>query len=298
MELAFNPWLAFAWGVLAGCLMALGTGGGGILAGVGHISVLGMGDPNAIKVANQLLELTSRVFSVPVYLRQRRVLWPLALSYGVGAPFGAAAGSWVSSAVLVDMASYRFVFALLVLGVAARMLYEAMLDPARRSRGLQRAFDVSRLARHGQSGLSPGVPRAPHRVRLGLTRIRIDLGGESFAFNPLVSAAGGFGISFAAAMLGVGGGFLATPFMASVLLFPMFFVAGTALVALMLPLAVSVATYLLLSAGVDWTLMAIEMPGIALGSLLGPVINRRIDERVLRLVVAVVLICIGVFYLI
>ena len=103
---------------------------------------------------------------------------------------------------------------------------------------------------------------------------------------------------FAAAMLGVGGGFLATPFMASVLLFPMFFVAGTALVALMLPLAVSVSTYLLLSAGVDWTLMAIEMPGIALGSLLGPVINRRIDERMLRLVVAVVLICIGVFYLI
>ena len=298
MELAFNPWLAFAWGVFAGCLMALGTGGGGILAGVGHISVLGMGDPNAIKVANQLLELTSRVFSVPIYLRQRRVLWPLALSYGVGAPFGAAAGSWVSSAVLVDMASYRFVFALLVLGVAARMLYEAIIDPARRSRGLQRAFEVSRLARHGQGARSPGAPRAPCSVRLGLTRIRIGIGGDAFTFNPLASAAGGFGISFAAAMLGVGGGFLATPFMASVLLFPMFFVAGTALVALMLPLAVSVSTYLLLNAGVDWTLMAIEMPGIALGSLLGPVINRRIDERALRLVVAVVLICIAVFYLI
>ncbi len=41
-----------------------------------------------------------------------------------------------------------------------------------------------------------------------------------------------------------GGGFLVAPFMASILLFPMFFVVGTALVALMIPLMASVSTYL------------------------------------------------------
>ena len=182
MELAFNPWLAFAWGVLAGCLMALGTGGGGILAGVGHISVLGMGDPNAIKVANQLLELTSRVVSVPVYLRQRRVLWPLALSYGVGAPIGAAAGSWVSSAVLVDMASYRFVFALLVLGVAARMLYEAML--ARRGEAVA-CREPSRSPTLPDTGKA--VPPPARRGRLAASASASLASGSISAASPLRS---------------------------------------------------------------------------------------------------------------
>ncbi len=99
-------------------------------------------------------------------------------------------------------------------------------------------------------------------------------------------------------MLGVGGGFLVTPFMASLLLFPMFFVAGTALVALMVPLAASVLTYIYLNVDIDWLLVAIELPGIAIGSILGPTINRRVNERFLRLFVAFVLLCIGVYYLI
>ena len=298
MEFSFNPGIAFFWSVFAGCLMALGTGGGGILAGIGHISLLGIGDPNTIKVANQLLELASRVVSVPIYLRQRRVLWPLALSYGAGAPLGAAAGSWVSSTWLADMAAYRFVFGLVVLGVAARALYEVLLDPARRSPGLQRAFAASHRAQREGSAPAAERPKAADGVSLGLTRTRIEIGAATFEFNPLVSAAGAFGISFVSAMLGVGGGFLAVPFMASVLLFPMFFVAGTALVAVMVPLVVSVWTYLLLNVEVDWTLMAVEVPGIVIGSLLGPAISRRINERMLRLAVAVVLVGIAAYYLV
>lgn len=63
-----------------------------------------------------------------------------------------------------------------------------------------------------------------------------------FAFNPLVV----FGRSLFAGFLMAmgGGGFLVAPFMASILLFPMFFVVGTALVALMIPLMASVSTYL------------------------------------------------------
>ena len=66
----------------------------------------------------------------------------------------------------------------------------------------------------------------------------------------------------------------------------------------MLPLVVSVSTYMLLKVDVDWTLMAVEIPGIALGSVLGPFINRRLDERVLRLAVAVMLACIALYYLV
>ena len=297
MEFAFNPFVAFGWSIITGFLMAMGAGGGGILAGIGHISILGIGDPNMIKVVNQILEFTSRIVSVPLYLRQKRLIWSLAISFGFGAPLGAIAGSWVSKTYLADMSTYRFVFGLLVFLVAGRTLYEAMVKPARRGVRLQKAFDVSERVKRERAANAHVEPAAPRMVRFGMFQTRVNVGDEIFEFNPLAAFSGGFAISFVGAMLGVGGGFLVMPFMASILLFPMFFVAGTALVALMVPLVASVLTYLLLNVNVDWALVAIEVPGIAVGSIIGPMVNRHINERYLRFFVAIVLVCVGVYYL-
>ena len=294
----FNPLVAFIWSVFAGFLMAMGAGGGGVLAGIGHISVLGISDPNVIKVVNQLLEVTSRLVSIPLYLRQKRVIWPLAISFGVGAPLGAISGSWISKHYLADISTYRFMFGMLVFVVAGYTLYEAAVNPQRRSSRLQKAYTVSDRIQRGHVRGSNSDLIAPHTVQMTILCIRIRCGTESFEFNPLAAAAGGFVISFIGSTLGVGGGFLVTPFMASILLFPLFFVTGTALIALTVPLFVSVATYLLLSINVDWLLIFVEIPGIAVGSIIGPLINRRINERHLRLFVAAVLFCIGVYYLI
>jgi uncharacterized membrane protein YfcA len=274
----FNLALAFAWCVLAGFFMSMGAGGGGILAGIGHISILGVSDPNMIKVANQILEFASRIVSVPLYHRQRRLVWSLALSFGIGAPIGAVAGSWFSKTYLSDMAVYRPVFGLLVALVAARVLYEGWFKPPRR-----------------QPAPDGGHPRT---VSFGWRRASVRFGSHELDFNPWSAALGGFFISFVGSMMGVGGGFLVTPFMASVLLFPMYLVIGTGLVALMIPLTVSVLTYLALEVGVDWKLIAVEVPGILVGSFLGPALNRYMNEKALKTFVAVVLLTIGVYYLI
>lgn len=277
MDAGANLTLAFAWCVLAGFFMSAGAGGGGILAGIGHISILGVGDPNMIKVANQILEFASRLVSVPLYHRQKRLVWSLALSFGIGAPIGAIAGSWFSKTYLSDMATYRPVFGLLVALVATRVLYEGWFKPPRR----QPAPDGSH----------------PRTVAFGWRNARVRFGGHDIRFNPLAAALGGFGISFVGSMIGVGGGFLVTPFLASVLAFPMYLVVGTGLVALMIPLTVSVLTYLALQVNMDWTLIAVEVPGIFAGSLLGPVLNRYLNEKALKTFVAVVLLAIGLYYL-
>lgn len=277
MEADVNLTLAFAWCVLAGFFMSMGAGGGGILAGIGHISILGVSDPNMIKVVNQILEFSSRIVSVPLYHRQKRLVWSLALTFGAGAPIGAVAGSWFSKAYLSDMALYRPVFGLLVALVASRVLYEGWFRP----RGREAAGDG-------------GHPRT---VELGWRRARVRFGGREFDFSPLGAAVGGFCISFVGSTMGVGGGFLVTPFMASVLLFPMYLVVGTSLLALMIPLTVSVLTYLALQVGVDWKLVAVEVPGVLVGSFLGPALNRYMNEKALRAFVAVVLLAIGLYYL-
>jgi len=47
----------------------------------------------------------------------------------------------------------------------------------------------------------------------------------------------------------------------------------------------------------DWTLIAVEVPGILVGSLVGPMLNRYMNEKALKTFVAAVLLAIGVYYL-
>lgn len=278
MEAGFDPLLAFGWCVLAGFMMSMGAGGGGILAGIGHISILGINDPNMIKVVNQILEFTSRIVSVPLYHRQQRLVGSVALSFGIGAPIGAIAGSWLSMSYLSDMSVYRPVFGILVALIALRILYEGWFRPVPRAHG--------------------PIDGPPRTVLFGWTRASVQFAGRRYNFNPCGAAAGGFAISFVGSMLGVGGGFLVTPFMASILLLPMYLVVGTSLVALMIPLTVSVITYLALEVKVDWFLVAVEVPGILVGSFLGPALNCHMNEQALKTFVAVVLLALGVHYLV
>ncbi|MEJ0048817.1 MAG: sulfite exporter TauE/SafE family protein [Rhodospirillales bacterium] len=298
MHLSFDPVLAFGWCVFAGFIMSMGGGGGGILAGVGHISVLGIADANMIKVVNQMLEFSSRIVSVPLYHRQQRLVWSLALSFGVGAPFGAMLGSWFSKNFLSDMSAYQPAFGVLIALVAMRTLYEGWAKKASNHAGLKKARETServgKIARAAPGGrLGDDAPRS---TLLAWNRISVRFGGEHFEFNPLTAALGGFAISFVNSAFGVGGGFLVTPFMASILMFPMFLVVGTSLVALMIPLTMSVVTYMSLNVAVDWHLVAVEVPGILLGSFLGPVMNRHMNEKALKTFVALVLLGIGLYY--
>ena len=284
-----NLALAFGWCIAAGFLMSSGAGGGGILAGIGHMSVLGVADPNMVKVVNQILEFTSRIVSVPLYHRQKRLVWSLALTFGIGSPIGAIVGSWFSKRYLSDLALYRVVFGALIVAVALRTLYEGWAKRAQDHPGLRKAREAS--ARYAAGGAEP-----PRTTGISWQEARVAFAGDEFRFSPAQAALGGFAISFVGSMLGVGGGFLVTPFMASLLLFPTYLVVGTSLVALMIPLTVSVLTYLALEVGVDWKLVAVEVPGILAGSFLGPLLNRYMNEKALKTFVAAVLLAIGIYY--
>ena len=186
--------------------MSMGGGGGGILVGVGHISILGVTDPNMIKVVNQILEFSSRVVSVPLYHRQRRLVWSVALAYGIGAPLGAICGSSLSKSYLASMAIYRPRSAFSSLSSprasstrAGRKLFCSTSAIARRA---QRPNASAR--RHAHSGFASLGDEAPHTVQRTWRRIRIRFGGEDFDFSPWTTAAGGFCISLICSLFGVG----------------------------------------------------------------------------------------------
>ena len=64
-------------------------------------------------------------------------------------------------------------------------------------------------------------------VKWSLAKTEISFFGQTFSFSPIWAFVGGFFISALASFLGIGGGFLYVPFLTSIVGLPMFVVAGT-----------------------------------------------------------------------
>lgn len=294
-----SPLVPFAWAFFTGVVFSIVGAAGGILAAVGHISVLGLADANTIKPMSQVMTIVTPLFSVPMYHRQRRVVLSLGLLLGVGGVGGALMGSWASTRYLPDLHSYRLIFGLFSLLTACRLLWE--LTPRYRlsQKALSRSVEafeamVRKLRVEGRLGELKqfGV----RMIERSVTRVRFLFFGETFGFNPWAPVIAGFTVGAVSSSLGVGGGFLLVPFLVSLLKFPIFFVAGTSVFSILFSSAASVGNYLSLGSRIDWPLMGIEVAGVALGSLAGPYVSTFMKDFWLRLVLALILIYIGFGY--
>lgn len=285
----------FAWSMFVGVVFSTIGAAGGTLSGVGHISVIGLQNANDIKPMNQMLTLVSPFFSVPTYLRQRRVVLTLAGLLAVGAVVGSTLGAWFSSNVLSSLDSYKPVFGAITLFVAIRALYETTGRYRRHRQALMAASE--RFEQAARSAPEDSRAHGVKTVDASPSRIRISFFGEEFGFNPAWPLLAGVLISFISAMLGVGGGFLLVPFMATVLGMPMFIVAGTSLVAIIIGSLVSITSYLTLGSQLDVPLITIEIVGIIIGSLAGPFLSKYLKESWLRLLLGLILLYVGIGYL-
>jgi len=290
-----NPLLPFFWALFVGLVFSMVGAAGGILAGVGHITLFGLADANMIKPMNQLLVIVSPLIAVPAYWRQQRVVFNLGLLLGLGSVFGSVFGSWYSKNYLPGMNQYQPLFGLLVLFISLRLFYEStkrFQERNRRVRESSRAFESRIREWRDKRNLTERVLE----TRFSFGKFKIFFLGQEFSCNPVLPVLVGFLIAVISAALGVGGGFLLVSFMASWLQLPMFIVAGTSALAVLISSASSVGSYLYLGVRVDWFLALIEIAGVIVGSLLGPWLSRYMRERWLRLLLAFLLFYIGVGY--
>lgn len=285
----------FLWAMFVGVVFSTIGAAGGILSGVGHLSVYGMQNANDVKPMNQVLTLISPFFSVPTYLRQKRLVLQLGILLGIGSIAGSLLGSWFSSNVLSSLESYKPVFGAITLFVAFRALYETTSRYRRHKQELSAAS--ARFEQAARSANADERSEGVQTIEMKPSRVRISFFGEEFGFNPLWPVLAGVVIFFISAMLGVGGGFLLVPFMATILGMPMFIVAGTSLFAIIIGSFVSIGSYLNLGSQLDVPLLTIEVVGIIIGSMAGPLVSKYFKERWLRLALGLILLYVGIGYL-
>lgn len=336
------------WAVWVGWIFSTVGAFGGIMAGVGHITIFGLGDyassygkgnpvnklvTDSIRVSNQWLVGLSALISSFNYYKMGRLVLPLGACLAVGG----VAGSWLIpelTAGKVSLKAYIGYFGLLVFVLACFLIYE-MTPKGQASKKAAKAAAAAfeKGTKEGDTG-DKGVKIVEGNQGLmwlalacvvasglwfnlvGTTMvvayvlalagmvltffmgtIRFTFFGVEFKFRAFIPMLGGLVIAAIASFLGVGGGFLFVPFLTSVAGLPMFLVAGTSALAVLVGMIVSIFSYMVgKGVVVSWGLIGAELVGIFIGSMIGPRTSKYIPEKWLKIIFIILAFYVGLRY--
>ena len=302
-----NPVLAFAWALWVGWIFSTVGAFGGVMAGVGHMSVFGLGHyassfgkgaplnkvvTDSLRVSNQWLVGCSGAVSSFKYAKLGRIVFPLAIALGIGS----IVGSWLVPTLTqgkISFKEYQGFFGLFVLALGCYLFYET--TPAGQSKKKKageavKAFEAA--VKSGGSAAQTGVKV----ISVSASRVVFTFCGVEFAFSTLLPIIGGFVIASVAAFLGVGGGFLLVPFLTSISQLPMYLAAGTSALAVLIGMITSISTFMMGGTPVDWSLVGLELVGIVIGSWVGPMTAKYLSDKWLKRIFIILALYVGVDY--
>ncbi len=306
--------LAFFWAVWVGWIFSTVGAFGGIMAGVGHITIYGLGNyagtfrqtaptinkavTDSIRVSNQFLVGTSALISSINYYKLGRLVLPVAVALAIGS----IAGSYLIPLLTAGKVSFRdYVgyFGIFVLFLGLYMLYETTPRGAAGKKKAKQAADAFEATmKKKRSGEKVDTSELGVKMtKFSLGRIAFTFYGVEFSFNPLFPVFGGFLIAAIAAFLGVGGGFMLVPFLTSVTGLPMYLSAGTSALAVLIGMITSILSYLQQGVLVHWPLIGTQLMGIVVGSMVGPYTSQYIPDKWLKRVFIILAFYVGIDFM-
>ncbi len=313
----YFPLYPILWGIWVGWIFSSVGAFGGIMAGVGHITVFGLGDyaksfkdtnpvlskllTDSIRTSNQYLVGLSALISSTTYYRMGRLVLPL----GICLAAGGIAGAYlipVLTAGKINLSQYVGYFGITVLVIGGFLFYET--TPAgQKSKQAAKAAAAAFEREHMGKGDQTAAAATSHQAEgvsvksWSASKITFTFYGVEFSFSPIIPILGGFVIAAISAFIGVGGGFLYVPFLTSIAGLPMYIVAGTSALAVLISMITSIFTYMFVKGiPVDLFFIGVELIGIVIGSILGPITSKKIPDIWLKRLFVVLALYVGIGY--
>ncbi|KPJ77567.1 MAG: hypothetical protein AMJ54_07595 [Deltaproteobacteria bacterium SG8_13] len=304
-----NPIIGLLWAIWVGWIFSTVGAFGGIMAGVGHMTIYGLGSyaktfkssapalnkfiTDSIRVSNQWLVGLSALVSSFNYHRQKRLVPALGLFLGAGALFATLLVVF-TTAGKIKFSQYQGWFGLCVFVIGGFMIYEMTPKGQASKKGAQAAAKAFEETIKGKGKIED---QGVKTVKWSLAKTEISFFGQTFTFSPVWAFVGGFFISAIASFLGIGGGFLYVPFLTSVVGLPMFVVAGTSALSVLIGMIFAIFNFMVLKGVmVHWSLIGMELIGIFIGSMIGPRTGKYIPAKVLKGIFIALAIFIGLRY--
>jgi len=304
-----NPLIGLLWAVWVGWIFSTVGAFGGIMAGVGHMTVYGLGAyassfkttapalnkfiTDSIRVSNQWLVGLSALVSSINYQRQKRLVPALGFFLGMGALFATLLVVF-TTAGKIRFSQYQGWFGLCVFVIGGFMIYEMTPKGQASKKAAQAAAKAFEETAKTKGKIED---QGVETLKWSLIKTEISFFGQTFSFSPIWAFVGGFFISAIASFLGVGGGFLYVPFLTSVVGLPMFVVAGTSALSVLIGMIFAIFNFMILKGVmVHWFLIGMELIGIFIGSMIGPRTGKYIPAKVLKGIFIVLALYIGLRY--
>jgi uncharacterized membrane protein YfcA len=305
---------AFLWAIWVGWIFSTVGAFGGIMAGVGHITIFGLGDfaksfknsspelnkllTDSIRVSNQWMVSLSAFISSINYYKMGRLVLPLGIALAAGSVTGSIIIP-IITAGKIKLSSYIGYFGLCVFVIGGFLFYETTPRGQSKKKSAKAAAKAFEEA-HIQLKNDAAIDKSGHGVKItswSISKVVFTFYKVEFSFNPLIPVIGGFFIAALASFLGIGGGFLFVTFLTSIAGLPMFLVAGRSALTVLVGMVVSIFSYMAIKGVVVyWHLIGMELFGIFIGSMIGPRTSKYIPDIWLKRLFVVLAIYVGIRY--
>ena len=291
-----NPLWIVLGAILVGTYFSMiGAAGGMLMAAfqvlvVNTMGPVGINAANVLKPSNMALTLFSPLGSFWRYAKvEKRVAWPIGISFGVGIFIGSIwLGKYVSA--VLPMKAYKEWLAVLVLIMGIKTLMEmrpAAMAKRKNIKAMTQKFneEIKRAKAEGRAAEMGSI----EPVKTGLMDYRFKFWGEEFRINPFLFAIVGVAIGIVSRSFGIGGGFLLVPAMTTLGALPMYVAVPISLIGTCFSSIGSFIGYLITGYLPDMTLaVAIIIGGFA-GGMLGSRAQKMFSEMTLKVVLALTL---------
>jgi len=246
-----------------------------------QVSVLGFTGP-AVTGTNHLFNVLASPAGIYGYLRERRMLWPLALLIMTGTVPGVVLGSLLRVRWLPDPRRFKL-FVGLVLGLIGSRL-------------------LARVLRPGGGAPAPAGRLLVRTLRFDLRRLEYEYAGATHGVSTPLLLLLAVVVGVIGGAYGVGGGAILSPFLISIFGLPVHTIAGATLAGTCATSLVGVGFFSLgghwLGAGLapDWALGALFGAGGLVGMYGGSRLQRRVRARLIEAALALVVLGLAVSY--
>lgn len=262
-----------------------------------QVSVLGFTSP-AVSPTNLIYNVVATPGGIYRYVRERRIVWPLAWTVVLGTLPGVFVGAVLRVRYLADPRAFKVFVGCVLLYLGARLLLEAL----GRLRG--RVGQPPPQANSGEGRLP--VVGVVQTTRISPRKIEYEFAGGRFSFDTIPVLLLSLVVGVIGGIYSIGGGSIIAPFFVLIFGLPVYTVAGAALIATFLTSVAGVAFFQLLAAtelgaqstvAPDWLLGTILGVGGLAGSYVGARAQRHLPDLWIRIVLGSLVILLASSYL-
>ena len=288
-----NPLIVFGGAFVIGILFVIMGAAGGLFTAAFQITAIGTNGPiginagNTIKPTNLFLTLCSPISGLLSYLKEKRFAYPVAIPFAIGIVIGAFFIGPPLSAKYLNLAAFKFYLGIICLVIGIKLYIESLASSIEKKKAMKAIVDkfnaAVKEAKESGKALELGSIEFD---KFNPIKFEMSFWGETFVAKPLLMLLGGVVMGIVASSFGVGGGFMFMPFMTTLVGYPMYLAVPIALAGAFSTSIGGIAKYVMMGYQPDWIMAALIAAGAMCGGVVGPKLQKKMPEILLKRLLA------------